>query len=83
MKLVILDCETKQKGSFLLTMKYGDQELIGDISVHEGVVTYVEYSDNLQKILHKDVGEAKNMNKFIFKIYRDEVVDLPTEIGDF
>jgi hypothetical protein len=83
MKLTILGCETKRKGSYLVSLKYGDQELLDEITVCEGVVPYIEYSEILQDILHKDVGEAKKMNQTMFKVYRDETVDFPIEIGEF
>lgn len=66
-----------------MSLKYGDQELVDEITVCEGVVPYIKYSDSLQDILHKDVGEAKKMNQTMFKVYREEVVDFPVEIGDF
>ncbi|GAA3922868.1 hypothetical protein [Litoribacillus peritrichatus] len=83
MKLTILNCETKKKGSYLLSLKYGDHELVVESNVCEGVVPYMEYRDVLQEILHKDVGEAKNMNRLMFKIYREESVDFPAEVGEF
>ncbi|MEX0732216.1 MAG: hypothetical protein WED00_06660 [Aquisalimonadaceae bacterium] len=83
MKLTVLSYETKNKGSYLVSLRYGDQELTDEITVYEGVVPYIVYSDNLQDILHKDVGEAKNMNKTIFKIYREEALDFPVEVGNF
>jgi len=83
MKLSILNCEIKDKGSYLVALKYGAQEFLEEIVVVEGVVPYIEYSKNLQEILHKDVGEAKNMNRTMFKIYRDETVEFPVDIGKF
>jgi hypothetical protein len=83
MKLTILSCESKIKGSYLVSLKYGDQELIDEIKVCEGVVTYIEYSGSFQDILHRNVGEAKSMNQLIFKVYRGEVVDFPVELGNF
>jgi hypothetical protein len=83
MKLSILSCRTKKKGLYLIALKYGEQEFTDEIIVREGVVPYIEYSEPLQEILHKDVGEAKNMNRTMFKIYREEVLDYPFDIGDF
>lgn len=83
MKLSILSCETKKNGLYLVALKYGDQEFMDEIMVREGVVPYIEYSDPLQEILHKDVGQAKNMNRIMFKIYRNEVMEYPLNIGNF
>jgi len=83
MKLTILNCESQKKGFYLLSLKYGEQEFIEEIAIYEGVVPYVEYSEKMQQILHKDVGEARNMNQTIFKIYRQEAVNFPITIGDF
>jgi hypothetical protein len=82
-KLSILSYMTEKKGLYLISLKYGDQEFTDEITVHEGVVPYIEYGEPLQEILHKDVGEAKNMNRTMFKIYREEVLEYPVDIGDF
>jgi len=83
MKLTILACEAKRKSLYLLSLKYGDQEFMEEIMISKGVVPYAEYSERLQHILHKDVGQARNMNQAMFKIYRDDAVDFPVVIGDF
>jgi hypothetical protein len=83
LKLTILRCETKRKGLYLLSLKHGDQEFFDEVKVTDGVVPYIEYSEKLQQILHKEVGEAKNMNKTMFKIYCEETVNFPIGIGEF
>lgn len=83
MKLTILSCYVKNKGMYSLTLQYGQQIFTDELVVSEGVVPYVEYSEKLQQILHKDVGEARKMNQASFKIYRGELTDFPCEIGDF
>lgn len=83
MKLSILNYDVQDKGSYLVTFKFGEQGFLSNIVVAEGVVPYIEYDEHLQDILHKDVGEAKNMNRVMFKIYRAEFIDLPIEIGEF
>jgi len=83
MKLAILSCEARTKGSYLLLLKYGNQELAEEITISKGVVPYIKYSEKLRCILHKDAGEARNMNQTMFKIYRGIEVGFPAEIGDF
>jgi hypothetical protein len=83
MKLIILSCEIQSEGSYLVSLQYGGDQIVEEVTVLEGVVPYLQFSEYLQEILHKDVGSARNMNQWMFKIHRQEAVDFPIEVGEF
>lgn len=83
MKLIILNCENQSKGLYLVSLQYGDNQFTEEVKILEGVVPYMEFSEPLQEILHKDVGVARNMNQWMFKIHRQEEISFPVEVGEF
>jgi arginine repressor len=68
---------------YKLTLEYGDQEIQGTVLVHKKVVECIEYDDNLYKILHQNVGDAKNLNSAVFKFHKNIAIGLPLIIGNF
>lgn len=83
MKLSLLECHAKATGHYQFLIEYGGQKRLEEVIVINGVVPYVEYSQALLDILHKDVGEAKKMNRLIFDIFRGVVLDYPICVGNF
>jgi arginine repressor len=68
---------------YKLTLEYGQQEIYGTVSVHKGIVEYIEYDENLDRILHQNVGNAKKLNSVVFNNHKNIAIDLPLIIGDF
>lgn len=83
MNLYIIGFDIEDKEKIVVTFKYDNQEFVSKFEVKESVVSYIEYDERLQEILHKDVGEAKNLNRVIFKIYRKEPINLPIKVAKF
>lgn len=70
-------------GTYKLTFDYGGDQFDTQASVCQGIVEYVNYDDKLQRILHQNVGDAKQMNSTIFKIHQHQSIEMPSMIGDF
>ncbi|GED77126.1 MULTISPECIES: hypothetical protein [Pseudomonas] len=83
MKLVVVSCETKNKGVYSFFLKYGEQLFLDEVKVCQGVVLYVEYGVGIQEILHKNAESVKNMHRLVFEIYRGGDVVFPFYVGDF
>lgn len=83
MKLISIGFEAKSKGLYLVFLEYGGRRFIEEIRVREGVVLYVEYGFGLQKVLHRNARDVKNMHRLMFEIYRGEYVGFPVCIGEF
>ena len=83
MKLAIVDCEMKSRGLYVVSLQYGDKNIVEQVIVVEGVVPYLQFSESFQDILHQNVGSARNLNQCMFKIHRQEPTAFPIEIGEF
>ena len=84
MLLKILDFKnTKGSTTYKLTFDYGGNKFDALATVNKSIVEYVNYDDKLQNILHRNVGDAKEMNSTIFKIHRHKSLVVPLMIGDF
>lgn len=83
MKLIVVGFEAKSKGVYSILLKYGARKLVREVRVCEGAVLYAEYESSLQEILHRNVGDAKNMHRLVFKLHRQEFVEFPLCIGNF
>lgn len=83
MRLMVISCETKNKGVYSFFLKYGEQFFSDEVKVCQGAVLYVEYGLYLQEILHKNAESVRGMHRLVFDIYRGGDVAFPFYVGDF
>jgi len=83
MQLQLLNFEKTKGSSYKLIFDYGKEKFEALASMHKCKVEYVNYDNKLQEILHRNVGDAKEMNSIIFKLHRQKLVKFPLMIGDF
>lgn len=83
MRLIVVSCEAKGDGVYSLYLEYGGRRFLEEVKVSQGVVPYVEYGVNLQRVMHKNAESVRNMHRLVFEFCREEYVDFPFYVGDF
>ncbi len=83
MQLQLLGFEKAKPSTYKLIFDYGGEKFDALALVYKGIVECVNYDEKLEEILHRNVGDAKEMNSTIFKIHRQRSVGFPLMIGHF